>query len=194
MERQRWRESMRETSAVQLSLFTLNPSRTHSHCHTHPPKGASNPGPGEEGECISVTCMAGWRRKVQSHTHTCMCSALLKHTFLILQALRGCLPSFNLSVPSSFFLLPCFIQQMVVLALLGEAPVGKASEMPVQSTEEGKGLLLKSHTNAVNQVKRAYCSLKVYTSRSLVSRARRFQLSATLTPSCSAQFPQHMRV
>ncbi|KAK2819804.1 hypothetical protein Q7C36_021450 [Tachysurus vachellii] len=27
---------------------------------------------------------------------------------------------------------------MVVLALLGEAPVGKASEMPAQSTEEGK--------------------------------------------------------
>lgn len=59
MERQRWRESVRETSAVQLSLFTLNPSRTHSHCHTHPPKGASDPGPVEEGECNSVTCITG---------------------------------------------------------------------------------------------------------------------------------------
>lgn len=81
-----------------------------------------------------------------------------------------------------------------MLALLGEAPVGKASEMPAQSTEEGKGLLLKSHTNAVNRVKRAYCFLKVYTSRSLVSRLHRFRLDATLTPSYSAQFPQHMRV
>lgn len=110
MERQRWRESVREASAVQLSLFTLNPSRTHSHCHPHPPKDASDPGPDEEGECISVTCITGWRAEY-SHTHnpkhtcTCMCNAVLKHTFLILQAFSGCLPSFNLSVPGSFFFL-----------------------------------------------------------------------------------------
>lgn len=67
-QRQRWRVSVRETSAVQLSLFTLNPSRTRTHCHTQPPKGASDPGPREEEECFSVTCITGWRRKVQPHS------------------------------------------------------------------------------------------------------------------------------
>lgn len=82
MERQRWRESVRETSAVQLSMFTLNPSRTHSHCHTQPPKGA----------CKLGSVFVSHRMEEKStatHTttnpHTCMCNVLLKHSFLILQ-------------------------------------------------------------------------------------------------------------
>lgn len=77
-ERQRWKKSGRETSAVQLSLLALTHSRTHSHCHTFPRVPAIQVL--GKGESVFLSHRPSVWRRTGTHAHA-HAHAHKQHTF-----------------------------------------------------------------------------------------------------------------